>query len=588
MKKRMVVGPPPLKYLKKYAKGGQLSGFEKAFAEARAKYGANGVFDYQGKSYNTKYKEELSGNTKPVQTTNKPVVTTTSSRGPNPPEDFGTTPTVPISKASQISSSFKKPTTPLAKDLINFPVVSNKVAGTNKNKIVSAQKPEQKKQSLFEQLNLTPEEKRSFKPFILDSIKSGNKQQIKTAQRALNTLGNSVRVDGNKDTALKAYNKTYNIQPKVQTPKPTSKQNTTAKPSSTDDTWVRKIMEFEATQGSAQGTGLPNFGYNSKGANAPKNIDEAVSMFKKEYLPKVQKLPPGLRERNADFLYNTGQNLDLYVVNKYLEDSTGKGISNRGDYKAKGPKSSSFEKDFSKELSAIRKLPIEQQVKLADEARDFYYRNINKVGDKPNPAYEKTWKHRVNMFNEISKKKYGGTLPKYSNGSTMNTAAGVVGGLGSIASMIPGVGGVVGGIASSIATPIMQAIAQGQNARSNTNKMYSSTQMLKKGGMIKRKDGTYSKRGLWDNIRANKGSGKKPTSQMLEQERKIKKMEAGGTLSGRADLTAYKGRLHRNGGIMVSPKGTPTMNNPAAEVEHNETRFSKGDSVYIFSDKLMI
>lgn len=40
--------------------------------------------------------------------------------------------------------------------------------------------------------------------------------------------------------------------------------------------------------------------------------------------------------------------------------------------------------------------------------------------------------------------------------------------------------------------------------------------------LIKRKDGSYSQRGLWDNIRANKGSGKKPTSQMLKQERKIK------------------------------------------------------------------
>ena len=40
--------------------------------------------------------------------------------------------------------------------------------------------------------------------------------------------------------------------------------------------------------------------------------------------------------------------------------------------------------------------------------------------------------------------------------------------------------------------------------------------------MIKRKDGSYSQRGLWDNIRANKGSGKKPTAEMLKQERKIK------------------------------------------------------------------
>ena len=45
---------------------------------------------------------------------------------------------------------------------------------------------------------------------------------------------------------------------------------------------------------------------------------------------------------------------------------------------------------------------------------------------------------------------------------------------------------------------------------------------MKTGGMIKRADGSVSKRGLWDNIRANKGSGKKPTAAMLKQEKKIK------------------------------------------------------------------
>jgi hypothetical protein len=50
----------------------------------------------------------------------------------------------------------------------------------------------------------------------------------------------------------------------------------------------------------------------------------------------------------------------------------------------------------------------------------------------------------------------------------------------------------------------------------------ANASMMKKGGMIKRADGSYSKRGLWDNIRANKGSGKKPTAAMLKQEKKIK------------------------------------------------------------------
>lgn len=59
----------------------------------------------------------------------------------------------------------------------------------------------------------------------------------------------------------------------------------------------------------------------------------------------------------------------------------------------------------------------------------------------------------------------------------------------------------------------------------------SEIEEMMKGGLIKRADGSYSQRGLWDNIRANKGSGRKPTKEMLEQERKIKaKMEEGGSV----------------------------------------------------------
>jgi hypothetical protein len=45
---------------------------------------------------------------------------------------------------------------------------------------------------------------------------------------------------------------------------------------------------------------------------------------------------------------------------------------------------------------------------------------------------------------------------------------------------------------------------------------------LKSGGLVKRADGSYSKHGLWDSLRENKSSGKKPTKQMLQQEKKIK------------------------------------------------------------------
>ena len=73
-----------------------------------------------------------------------------------------------------------------------------------------------------------------------------------------------------------------------------------------------------------------------------------------------------------------------------------------------------------------------------------------------------------------------------------------------------------------------------QQVRDNINNpdyVTALAEQFKKGGMLKRKDGSYSQRGLWDNIRANRGSGRKPTKQMLEQEAKIRaEHAAGGTV----------------------------------------------------------
>jgi hypothetical protein len=63
------------------------------------------------------------------------------------------------------------------------------------------------------------------------------------------------------------------------------------------------------------------------------------------------------------------------------------------------------------------------------------------------------------------------------------------------------------------------------NGKLKNEQSMMNTKKVKKakaGAMIKRADGSMSRRGLWDNIRANKGSGKKPTKQMLVQEKKIK------------------------------------------------------------------
>lgn len=77
-------------------------------------------------------------------------------------------------------------------------------------------------------------------------------------------------------------------------------------------------------------------------------------------------------------------------------------------------------------------------------------------------------------------------------------------------------------VISSTLSPREREVMKSQEP--NMKKGGKVTKPKAKGGkqMIKRADGHYSQRGLWDNIRAAKGSGKKPTAAMLKQERKIK------------------------------------------------------------------
>ena len=75
------------------------------------------------------------------------------------------------------------------------------------------------------------------------------------------------------------------------------------------------------------------------------------------------------------------------------------------------------------------------------------------------------------------------------------------------------------------ATGAYNTAKTGQEKQAVIDAYYNGNYGMAKGGMIKRADGSSSHRGLWDNIRAKKGSGKKPTAAMLKQEKKIKAEE---------------------------------------------------------------
>ena len=143
---------------------------------------------------------------------------------------------------------------------------------------------------------------------------------------------------------------------------------------------------------------------------------------------------------------------------------------------------------------------------------------MNMAGGKDNPIYKKTTAMRGKLGNAMGIPgkpivKNGSAIKKAQNGKTTTT--------------------------KTTKKPIPTAILPSMQTLPIKSKPYTDKQkdslidswkkeidskFLKKkaGGMIKRADGSYSKRGLWDNIRANKGSGKKPTKQMLQQEKKIK------------------------------------------------------------------
>jgi hypothetical protein len=82
-------------------------------------------------------------------------------------------------------------------------------------------------------------------------------------------------------------------------------------------------------------------------------------------------------------------------------------------------------------------------------------------------------------------------------------------------------------VRSNTLTPREREVMKSQEPMKKGGKI--TKKPMKAGGMLKRADGSYSKRGLWDNLRSkaaqNKKAGAKPkapTKAMLSQEKKIK------------------------------------------------------------------
>jgi hypothetical protein len=170
-----------------------------------------------------------------------------------------------------------------------------------------------------------------------------------------------------------------------------------------NDKWINKILNYETTKGSGGGKGLSNFGYNDwekfGHLKSPQSMEEARNYFKQDYLPKVNYLPEGLRERAADWVFNTGKDPRIPLLL-----AAGKIKSNAFGLAADRLKLASdpvlLEERWNEHSDEILKKSKDPKfLKKFDTARKVMYQNINKgPNGEINPAYTNTWKGRSNMF----------------------------------------------------------------------------------------------------------------------------------------------------------------------------------------------
>jgi hypothetical protein len=246
-----------------------------------------------------------------------------------------------------------------------------------------------------------------------------------------------------------------------------------------------KIVKYEDLQGGPGGAPLPIY-------RDPKYI----SMLMNDVYPEIQKILPNASAMEAseamDFVFNSGWDRDnkkmtkdprayaiqeyyrKYDPNKLTDTSWPDGPTWLGRKNAPY----SFDQEYN---STIGKLSENERRVLMNKGRDWYYRHTAPKGSTwdlktqgPHPDYNATWYGRIWNTNDF--------LPFNPNNPNFKP----------------------------------------KKEDGGELSLWDMIKMAQGGEMIRRADGSYSKRGLWDNIRANKGSGKKPTKQMLEQERKIK------------------------------------------------------------------
>jgi len=176
---------------------------------------------------------------------------------------------------------------------------------------------------------------------------------------------------------------------------------------------LNKIADYEYSRGSASGTGLSNFGNPALGNNPTKQ--QAVNWMMQNTVPIVNPYftSPTEQAEATDFVYNTGRDPRVYMLDQYLKSIGQSGLQNRGSYNidindpvnaAKWKtKKAELDKIWNEHSGNISKLSENDRRVLLNKGRDFYYRNINvKPDGSPSDAYYNTWYGRIWNTNDYA------------------------------------------------------------------------------------------------------------------------------------------------------------------------------------------
>jgi hypothetical protein len=160
--------------------------------------------------------------------------------------------------------------------------------------------------------------------------------------------------------------------------------------------WLSDIPQYEYQSGAADGTGLSNYGLNKNldgtPASQPKDLQEATTRIGDQYLPLVKDYTSFIQPQLLDYKYNSGRSIkDLLLYSQ--------GKISLSDINSKNTYDKDYDTKYKAEIEkAMQEDPKGFYAKLVQARHDVAKTTGGYSLNNPNPAYEKTWKNRINNF----------------------------------------------------------------------------------------------------------------------------------------------------------------------------------------------